>query len=84
MLSSTAAQPPTTEPEPSLASSLIVTFLPLVIIFAMFLFFLRALRRSTARAEEALRLSREMVAELRGIRAAVEKGGAGPVGPGSA
>jgi hypothetical protein len=71
--------PPTTtataqpDAEPSFVSSVIVTFLPLVLIFVVFLVFMRHLRRATARAEEAMKLYREMLAELRAIRAAVER-----------
>jgi hypothetical protein len=70
--------PPTTanaqpDAEPSFASSVIVTFLPLVLLCAVFLVFLRFLRRANKRAEEAMKLARETVAELRAIRAAVER-----------
>jgi hypothetical protein len=51
---------------------MVITFLPLVLLLVMFLPFMRVLRRSGARAEESLRLSREIVAELRAIRAALE------------
>ena len=59
------------QPESSSTASLVVTLLPLVFIAIMFFVFMRALRRSHARAEEAMRLSREMVSELRAIRAAL-------------
>jgi hypothetical protein len=64
---------PSAEPQPesSTAASLIVTLLPFVLIVVMFFAFLRFMRRATARAEEAMRLSREMVSELRAIREAL-------------
>ena len=65
--------PPAPEPDPSPVASLVVTFVPMLLIVGMFLLFLRVLRRTTARAEEALKLSREIVGELRAIRAAVER-----------
>ena len=73
-MESLAAVPATAqqEPEPSFAASAIVSFLPLILLFAMIPFFLRLVRRSTARAEEAVSLYREMLAELRLIRVAVE------------
>jgi hypothetical protein len=64
------------ESEPSFAASAVVTLLPLVFVVAMFVLFLRVLRRSAARAEESLRLSREIVGELKAIRAALERDGA--------
>jgi hypothetical protein len=65
------APPAEPQPEASSTASLVVTLLPLVFIVVMFFFFMRALRRSHARADEAMRLSREMVNELRAIRAAL-------------
>jgi hypothetical protein len=59
------------QPESSSTASLIVTLLPLVFIVVMFFVFMRVLRRSQARAEEAMRLTREMVSELRAIRSAL-------------
>jgi hypothetical protein len=66
------APPPEQQPEPMPVASLVITFLPFLILVVMFLAFMRVLRRSSARAEESVRLSREMVAELRAIRAALE------------
>lgn len=71
MTVSTHLAPAEPQPESSSAASLVVTFLPLIVIVVMFFAFLRLLRRSTARAEEAMRLSREMLTELRAIRAAL-------------
>jgi hypothetical protein len=74
-MGNTAALYASSETEPSFAGSAFLTFFPLVLILVAFFFLLRVMRRTTARAEEALRLSREMVAELRAIRAAVERRG---------
>jgi hypothetical protein len=63
------------EPEPSAAASWVVTLLPLALLVVMFFVFLRFLRSANARAEEAIRLARETVAELRGIRAALDPPG---------
>jgi hypothetical protein len=65
--------PPPPDPDPSPVASLVVTFVPMLLIVGMFLLFLRVLRRTTARAEEALKLTREIVSELRAIRTAVER-----------
>jgi hypothetical protein len=62
---------PAPPPESSPAVSLVATFLPLLFIVVMFFAFLRVVRRSNARAEESVRLSREIVNELRAIRAAL-------------
>jgi hypothetical protein len=70
-LSTHLAPPSDQQSDSSFAGSLIVTLLPLVFIGIMFLLFMRVLRRSQARAEEAMRLSREMVNELRAIRTAL-------------
>ncbi len=59
------------ESESPSGASLVVTLLPLVFIVVMFFAFWRVIRRSSARAEEAMRLSREMLTELRAIRAAL-------------
>jgi hypothetical protein len=63
------------EPEPSFAASAFVTFLPILLILVMIPLFFRVIRRTTSRAEEALRLYREMLGELRAIRTAVEREG---------
>jgi hypothetical protein len=62
---------PDPQPEPSYGASMVLTFLPLVLLVIFFFVFLRFLRRANRRAEEAMRLTREMVAELRAIRAAL-------------
>ena len=72
-LSAALLAPPPPDADPSPVASLVVTFLPMLLLVGMFLLFLRLLRRTTARGEEALKLTREMVAELRAIRAAVER-----------
>jgi hypothetical protein len=63
------------EPEPSPLANALATFLPLLFIAVMFLWFVRWMRRATARAEESMQLARETVAELRAIRAALEPAG---------
>jgi hypothetical protein len=74
-MSATSTHAAPSEPETSAAASWVATLLPLVLIVVMFLVFLRFLRRSTARAEEGMRLARETVAELRAIRASLELAG---------
>jgi hypothetical protein len=64
------------EPEAVSTTSMVLTFLPLVLLVGFFFFFVRFVRRTNARAKEAMQLSRDMVAELRAIRAALEQPGA--------
>jgi len=69
----TTSHPPRQDDEPSSSVSAVVTLLPVVLLIPLVWFVLRALRRTTARTEEAVQLSRDMVTELRAIRAALEK-----------
>jgi hypothetical protein len=65
------APPAEPQPDSPSAASWVITLVPFVLLVVMFFAFLRFMRRAQARAEEAMRLSREMVTELRAIRAAL-------------
>jgi hypothetical protein len=55
------------------ATSAIITFLPLLVLMAMCIPFVRLVRKTQTRADEALSLSRQILDELRQIRAALER-----------
>jgi hypothetical protein len=61
------------EEEPSSAASMAASLIPLALIVIMFVVFMRWLRRANGRAEDCMKLYREMISELRAIRAALEK-----------
>jgi hypothetical protein len=73
MLSTSLAPDTKTTPEDgSLAGSLVITLLPFIILGLMFLPFFRFLRRSQRRAEDYMKLNRDMLEEVRRIRELLE------------
>jgi hypothetical protein len=68
---STHLAPPEPRPESSSSADWVATLLPPVLILVMFIGFVRLMRRANANSEEAMRLYREMLTELRAIREAL-------------